>query len=77
MHTRPDPRVDNDNDLARPITMAEHTLTMFAHTNHEHTSTSSQIVSKQQPVFHPFCSLGGKPSPAAPMFSDNLRRVGA
>jgi hypothetical protein len=47
------------------------------HTNHEHASTSTQIVAKHQPLFHPFSGLAEKPSPLAPMFSDNLRRGGA
>jgi len=28
--------------------MAEHTVTLFAHTNREHASTSTQIVAKHQ-----------------------------
>jgi hypothetical protein len=57
--------------------MAEHTFTLFAHTNREHASTSTQIVAKHQRLFHPFSGLAGKTSPPAPKFSDNLRRGGA
>jgi len=57
--------------------MAEHTFTLFAHTNREHASTSTQIVAKFQRLFHTFSARGEKPSPPAPMFSDNWRRGGA
>jgi hypothetical protein len=57
--------------------MAEHTVTLFAHTNHEQALTSTQIVAKLQRLFHLFSTLCGKPSPLAPKFSDNLRRGGA
>jgi len=57
--------------------MAEHTVRLFAHTNHEHALASTQIVAKLQRLFHIFSSRGGKPSPPAPKFSDNLRRGGA
>jgi hypothetical protein len=57
--------------------MAEHTFTLFAHTNREHATTSTQLVAKIQRLFHLFSALGGKPSPPAPIFSDNLRRGGA
>jgi len=32
--------------------MAEHTVRLFAHTNHEHALTSTQIVAKLQRLFH-------------------------
>jgi hypothetical protein len=57
--------------------MAEHTLTRFAHTNHEHASTSTQIVAKHQRLTRPFSSPEGKPSPPAQKLSDNLLRGGA
>ena len=38
------------------ITMAEHTFTLFAHTNHEHASTFTQIVAKHQRLTHPISS---------------------
>ena len=57
--------------------MAELTVRLFAHTNHEHALAFTRIVAKLQRLFHLFPSLGGKPSPLAPMFSDNLRRGGA
>jgi len=70
--------------------MAEHTVRLFAHTNHEHALASTQIVAKLQRLFHIFSSRGalgspgepwgargGKPSPPAPKFGDNLRRGGA
>jgi hypothetical protein len=57
--------------------MAEHTFALFAHTNHEHASTSTLIVAKLPALLHFFPSLAGKQSPLAPMFSDNMRRGGA
>jgi hypothetical protein len=35
----------------------KHTFTLFAHTNREHASTSSQIVAKFQLLFPPFSAL--------------------
>jgi len=34
--------------------MAEHTVTLFAHTNHEHALTSTQLVAKLQHFFRFF-----------------------
>jgi hypothetical protein len=58
--------------------MAEHTLTLFAHTNREHASTSTQIVAQLQRSFHffPHCEKAVAAVPAS-MLCDNLRRGGA
>jgi len=57
--------------------MAEHTVTLFAHTSREHASISTLIVAKLPALLYSFSGLAGKPSPPAPKFSDNLRRGGA
>ena len=57
-----------------PATMAEHTFNIFAHTNREHASTSTQTVAKLQRLTHPPCSSLGRAVAAGPIFCDNLRR---
>ena len=57
--------------------MAEHTVTLFANTNHEHALTSTQICAKLLRLSHIFSGLAEKPSPPAPKFSANLQRGGA
>jgi hypothetical protein len=57
--------------------MGEHTVRLFAHTNREHASTSTEIGAKLQRLFHFFSTLCGQPSPPAQKFSANLRRDGA
>ena len=57
--------------------MAEHTVRLFAHTNHEHALTSTQMCAKFLRLSHIFSTLCRKPSPPAPKFSAHLQRGGA
>jgi hypothetical protein len=62
---------------ARAGNFRKHAFRLFAHTNREHASTSSEFVAKLQTFFNYFSALGGKPSPPAPEFCDILQRGAA